>query len=77
MLRKLSQPGPTNLLPTQFADPVGKLFESDIYRDSQSSHQWFHYLTSRHGIKLMMVNVVTVLCCVLHIIHPVSIVIQK
>lgn len=44
MLRKLSLPGPTNLLPTQFADPVGRLFESEVYGDSQYSHQWSHNL---------------------------------
>lgn len=34
MLRKRSLPGLSNLLPTQFADPVGELFESQRFKDS-------------------------------------------
>lgn len=61
MLRRLSLPRPTNLLATQFADPVGKLFESEINRDSQSSHLWSHSLIRRHEIKWKKVNILTVL----------------
>ena len=34
MLRELLPPGPTNLMPTQFVDPVGKYQKRTVQRQS-------------------------------------------